>query len=1107
MMEFFRLKTLGYFPAFLSFTIAGFAGEKSQSEFFESKVRPLLVEKCQSCHGATKQQASLRLDSSTGVFSGGENGPAVVVGQVDDSLLIKAVRRDGLEMPPDEPLSDSEVAILEKWVREGSYWPKVSEAMKAVALGDQEAIHRHAKEHWSFQPIAKPTVPIVSSDSDIRNPIDAFIISKLESSGLKPIEAAERRTLLRRVSFDVTGLPPAIKDVEDFEKSEDPQAFMKLVDGLLNSKQFGPRWGRYWLDIARYADTRDWQAQTDERYPFAYTFRDYVIRAINEDKPYDVFLREQLAADLLTKDPHSPSLAALGFLTVGPRFRNNGLEQMSDRIDAVTRGMMGMTVACARCHDHKYDPIKIDDYYALYSVFDSTELTDDLPTLNSGRRIEPDDIAAYEKAKAEKIQAMEDYIAKLRSDSIDVVAAEPQKYFKAFYETSVTKTIPIRGAVSKYKVDDTAMTAFEASLERIIRNKAFAKHPVLGPLVEGFAISEKEFKAKSEAFVDSQSKQDKNRNTIVLKALGDKSPKSRLELLEVYASIFSELKKWGDAPDSDGLEIKKAFFESTGILDLSRASVIAGYRLAGAGRKKLGDLESAIREVDAVHPGSPPRAMIVTEKDSPVNAFVMLRGEPSRRGERVSRRFISFLDHDHPEPFVQGSGRLELANKITDPSNPLTARVAVNRVWIRCFGVGLVASADDFGLRCDAPLHRELLDWLAASFIENQWSMKWLLRTIMESAAYQRSSIAPDSSHAIASDSENSLLWKQNRKRLDFEATRDTMLAVSGELDRSLDGPSVKLNQTPYSFRRSVYAYVDRVDMDPVLKTFDFASPLASTSSRSETTVPQHALFVMNHPFVIERAKTIAVKVRPTDQSKEAFARGVNSLFRRMLGRNPTPQERTSALSFINAPISAEGLRRSSPWSYGVMKPGSENPNEFIELAYWSGEAYQAGPEFPDSKLGHSRLTSVGGHPGSPQMDVVRRFTVPASGIANITGRLKHLRDSGDGVLASVVVRSNGYSGPNEVGRWRSLNNQVDTPVKEIHVLAGNTIDFIISAGKTSSSDAHNWTVEIEMHFDGESSTKWSSREGFKPPPPALMDGWEQLAQALMLTNEFIYID
>ena len=356
-------------------------------------------------------------------------------------------------------------------------------------------------------------------------------------------------------------------------------------------------------------------------------------------------------------------------------------------------------------------------------------------------------------------------------------------------------------------------------------------------------------------------------------------------------------------------------------------------------------------------------------------------------------------------------------------------------------------------------------------------------------------------------DPENVWLWRQNRKRLDFEATRDTMLAVSGELDRSLDGPSVKLTSKPFPLRRTVYAYVDRVDLDPMLKVFDFASPLASASVRSETTVPQHALFVMNHPFVIERAKTIAAKVRPAESSRDLVNRGINSLFRRMLGRLPTAQERSAALTFVSLPAYNGSLKRLSPWSYGIIENKGPNANLFVPLPHWTGKVYQGSPNFPDSKYGFGRVTNLGGHPASVTMDFVRRFHVPADGTAKIAGKLSHPTDRGDGVIASIIVSEESSNEPKLLGQWTSFNNEVDTTVERIEVSKGGTIDFIVNSGKSGTSDSFNWTNEIVIDFDGQSSTTWTSKDGFKPPAPPMMDGWEQLAQALMLTNEFIYID
>ncbi len=993
-------------------------------------------------------------------------------------------------------------------VRDGAYWPIEATSMESIALGDQDAIQKKSREHWSFKPLVKPAVPKLSNEAAGANPIDGFIVSRLSDAGIEPLGQADKRTLLRRAYFDITGLPPTAKALEEFELDKTPEAFKKVVDTLLASKEFGQRWGRYWLDVARYADSRDWMAQTDPRYPFAYSYRDYVIRSINEDKPYDQFLREQIAADLMTNDEHSPQLAALGFLTVGPRFRNDTLEQVSDRIDCITRGLMGLTVSCARCHDHKYDPVTIEDFYALYGVFGSTELTEDLPTLKQNKKIAPELFAAYEKERAAKVKARDDYIDELRLKGINEVLESPKKYFQAVYDLGVANSVDIRGVVSKYKVSDSAITALDDSLRRIRREKASVEDKILGPLMFGLSLKDKEFEEKFSGWLRSAKESKPGYLPSILTQLEKKAPKSPLQLLEAYADILAGVAKADKKADPTAKAVSEAFVGEGGLLDFDRSAVVQGYRLLGSGRKVLGDLDTAIREVDATHPGSPPRAMILAEKSQPITPFVFLRGEQSRKGDRVPRRYISFFENGDPKPFSkENSGRLDLANKIVDPKNPLTARVAVNRVWMRYFGEGLAESPDDFGLRSNPPSHPELLDWLATSFIENGWSMKWLHRTILTSAAYQRSSVVPEQSRAVEVDVDNKLLWRQNRRRLDFEATRDTMLAVSGELDRSLEGPSVKLSEKPFPVKRSVYAYIDRVDIDPMLKIFDFASPLASTAHRAETTIPQHSLFVMNHPFVIERAQVIADKVRPAQSDKESINRSVNSIFRRMLGRVPSPEERLAAIAFVTAPVSTEGLKRSSPWQYGVLQLDKAGNASLVELPHWTGQNYQGSNEFPDPKYGHARLTATGGHPGKGTMACVRRFIVPAGGMVRIEGLLKHSRDQGDGVIAKIVHRqTDGTSTP--IGRpWMAFNSEAKTPTEAFKVGTGDIVDFIVESGKNPSSDSFNWTTDIEIDFDGESSTKWSSKDGFKPPPPALLDGWEQLAQALMLTNEFIYID
>jgi hypothetical protein len=305
-----------------------------------------------------------------------------------------------------------------------------------------------------------------------------------------------------------------------------------------------------------------------------------------------------------------------------------------------------------------------------------------------------------------------------------------------------------------------------------------------------------------------------------------------------------------------------------------------------------------------------------------------------------------------------------------------------------------------------------------------------------------------------------------------------------------------------------VYAYVDRVNLDPMLKVFDFASPLASASLRSETIVPQHALFVMNHPFVVERAQTIADKVRPVEGDSESIQRGLNTIFRRMLGRLPTPAERRFALAFVTTPVSTEGLKRTNPWSYGVATEEQPGFAEFTPLPHWTGQAYQGGPKLPDETYAHARLTASGGHPGNPGMPTVRRFTVPVAGKATISGTIKHERDKGDGIMAEVVLRRVGAGGqPQTLGTWSVFHQSVELRTEAVSVEAGDLIDWVASCGKTPATDGFTWTGEVRLEFDDESSNSWASEPGFEPPAPAPMDGWEQLAQALMLTNEFMYVD
>ncbi len=520
-------------------------------------------------------------------------------------------------------------------------------------------------------------------------------------------------------------------------------------------------------------------------------------------------------------------------------------------------------------------------------------------------------------------------------------------------------------------------------------------------------------------------------------------------------------------------------------------------------------MTSAIKDVDATHPGAPSRAMALRDAETPVTPRVFIRGNPRTRGEVVPRRFISFLCDGAPKPFSQGSGRRELAEAITDPGNPLTARVLANRVWMRHFGEGLAPSADDFGLRAAAPTHPKLLDYLAATFIEQGYSIKKLHRLVMLSRVYQQSS--RDNPANAAQDPDNRFLWRANRRRLDFESLRDALLCASGQLDPTQGGRSVSLTEQPFSTRRTVYGYIDRVNLDDMFSTFDFPSPDQPSAQRAETLVPQQALFVMNDPFMVEQARAIVAQAG-FQQAEDAKAR-IQYLYGRLLGREALPREEEFAQRFIGD-ASQMVAQRGSVWHYGygpadaVSGAAANTPAPFTKLEHWTGRVYQVSEQFPDPRLGHLRLTRVGGHPGRDiGHAVIRRWVAPVSATISIEGTLEHLRDKGDGVHGRVRAGNGGA-----LGAWTAFNGAAETKIARYRVQRGESIDFVVDCRKTPTADAFTWAPVIRVVEGGEAlarptKTQWDARREFSSPPPPMLTAWEQYAQALLLTNEFMYLD
>jgi hypothetical protein len=878
-------------------------------EFFESRVRPILVERCLKCHGPKKQSSSLRLDNRESVLNGGESGPAVVPGKPEDSLLIQAVSHlhDELTMPPDGKLAGPAIAALRHWVSLGAPWPP-----EAAGPARDPA-------HWAFQPVRRWAPPRVRDREWVCTPVDAFVLARLEGAGLTPSPPAARRTLIRRATIDLWGIPPSIEEIEAFEADTRPDAFARVVDRLLASPRYGERWGRHWLDVARYADTKGYVFTQDRRYPYAYTYRDYVVSAFNADLGYDRFVLHQLAGDQLVSGSDRRPLAAMGFLTVGRRFLNDQNEIIDDRIDVVCRGLMGLTVTCARCHDHKYDPIPTEDYYSLYGVFASSFEPAELPLVSApvgGPRL-----ADYERKLSAARQARDAYLTARRDEFSGDMKLRLSQYLKAAYDLNFEPR--------SRRLEERALAAGLNSprLRGLIvlwkRQMAVAqaRDPVLGPWQafadlprDGFAARAGQLRRE---LLAAKPPPGRAVHPIVARVVLREPSPSMDEVAARYTAMFAELeKRWKDhttgssggaagaLPDPDWESLGQALFGQNGALAIPGEAM--RFVLNQAQRAELERLNGAIQRLNATHPASPARAMVLADAPQPIEPHVFLRGDPGRPGKAIPRRFLGVLSGPNRKPFEQGSGRLELARAITDLSNPLTARVLVNRVWQWHFGKGLVATPSDFGLRSEPPSHPELLDELARRFIASGWSIKSLHRQIMLSSTYQeRSEPRPA---GVARDPENRLLWRFGRQRLDFEAMRDSMLAACAGLRATFGGAPAPIADPAFSSRRTLYGLIDRQNLDGDYRSFDFAVPDATSPKRFVTSVPQQALFLLNSKFMHEQARRLAGLVEressghfhsSADERSSNPGPGVRALYRRVLGRAPEPDELALASEFI----------------------------------------------------------------------------------------------------------------------------------------------------------------------------------------------------------------
>jgi mono/diheme cytochrome c family protein len=773
-------------------------------QFFENEIRPILVGHCFKCHGGKKQESELRLDSREALMRGGLQGAAVVPGKPDESRLVQAVRRVGeLEMPPSKPLDERQVELLAKWVAMGVPFPADAQTAGAAEIRGGEITEKE-RDFWSFQPLRDPAPPALDDAAFVQNAIDHFVLARLEAANLTMSERADKRTLIRRATYDLTGFPPTPAEVDQFVSDTSPKAFERLIDRLLRSRAYGERWGRHWLDVVRYADTAGENADFPAKE--AYRYRNYVIDAFNADKPYDEFIREQLAGDILAEsladghvtisgkpgldgyDPSLPALAvfddkalgkrfrelvtATGYLAVSRRFGHTSrklkyrLLMIQDTIDNLGQSVLGLSLGCARCHDHKFDPVNKEDYYAYYGIFESTSF-------------------AHTGSEGDTAQ-------------------------------SLTPLIPLQVARNR-------KAAFDAEAKRVA------------------------------------------------------------DEIERLTKLKKKLEEEVAASGTKAIELKRQL-EHT-----------------------VSSLKEITSRQELINRNGPYEVAYGVVEGEAQNSRIHLRGDWRTLGDEVPRRNLEILGGDLLADSA-GSGRLLLANWLTRPENPLTPRVMVNRIWQCHFGSGLVPTANDFGVRGERPTHPELLDWLATRFVESGWSIKSMHRLIMASATYQQAN--RDDHRAMTVDPDVQLLWRFNRRRLSAEELRDSLLHISGDLDRSVGGEHPFPPKSTWKFtqhspfyamyetnRRSIYLMQQRMKRHPFLALFDGADSNASTARRTATTVPTQALYLMNDPFVHERSRSLASRLQVLhpdnldDQIRAAFGLA--------LSRDPHADELVSNREFL----------------------------------------------------------------------------------------------------------------------------------------------------------------------------------------------------------------
>ncbi len=971
---------------------------------FEKRIRPLLAEKCWGCHNEKKQRGDLRLDSLAAMLEGGESGPALVPGEPEQSLIITAIRHnEQLKMPPKDKLPAADIAALAEWVKAGAVWPNAKPVTPSeTKTSTQRVFTDEEKNFWGFQKLKSPSHPLPKT----ANPIDDFLQAKRKAAGLTGAPEAERRILIRRLTLDLTGLPPTPAEVDAFLKDTSPDAWEQLVERLLASSAYGEKWGRRWLDVVRYADSNG----MDENlaYANAWRYRDYVIRSFNADKPYDQFVKEQIAGDLLTggtDEEKAERLTGTGFLVIGPKMLAEDdpmkmrMDIIDEQLDTLGQAFLGLTLGCARCHDHKFDPITQADYYSLAGMFYSTKTMQNYNVVArwNERALGDAESQARMAAYAQKLKETNDRIRKLNQsikakvkDRLESERKRSKEYVSAAIEIAKRGTalkLIVPNPSAKRPNGSVLVEAEDFNRGNVLKlkdgygegigviiNKGelpnFAEYDVELPSAGTYQIALR-YAAQNSRPVTLSVGRKRIRTDAAGEVTGSWNPDSQRWFAEGVVKLpkgktVIRLECEGPFPHFDKLAVMPITGVDESAVPLSLADVAAEKKLlptilrtwvalaekwngkvpAEAELAKIasdpkgpfkssppletevdprtaGELQKFKDQLAALEKTKPDVDEVMAVEDAKgENIRIHLRGSHLTLGAEVPRQFPVILAGEKQSGISNGSGRLQLAEWIANPNNPLTARVMTNRVWLGHFGTGLVRSPDNFGRLGERPTHPELLDYLAAEFVKSGWSVKHLHRLIVKSQSYRMST--KYTAQHFEADPDNRLYWRFNRRRLDAEEQRDGMLAVAGLLDRTPGGTLLTTKNRAYvnstggkgfnafsSTRRSVYLPIIRSGVYEVLQTNDFPDPSTPAGLRQQTTVPSQALFQLNSKLADDTSEAFAKSLLDLKDNDEAR---VQLAYRKALLRVATPAEVARVLEYLSDSGAATGDQTVKAW-------------------------------------------------------------------------------------------------------------------------------------------------------------------------------------------------